>query len=128
MSRDPRTVVQHFLDEILNGKDLDAANELISSPILRHRVMAFLQAFPDLEVTPTLLVTEANIVGARLLARGTHHGLFQGVPPTGKRWTATCCGFYHVQGQQIVESWVNWDLLAILEQIGGIRRAPAASA
>jgi len=27
-----------------------------------------------------------------------------------------------------VDAWVNWDLLAILEQIGGVTRASTASA
>lgn len=128
MSQDPRTVVQRYLDKILNGKNLGAANDLISSPAVRHRVTAFLKAFPDLEVTTTLLIVEGNIIGVRLLGGATHQGLFQGVPPTRKRWTATCCGFYRVQGGQIADFWVNWDLLAILEQIGGVRRADDASA
>jgi hypothetical protein len=32
-----------------------------------------------------------------------------------------------VQGGRIVDSWLNWDLLGILEQVGGVRRAETAS-
>jgi predicted ester cyclase len=50
------------------------------------------------------------------------------VTPTGRRWAATCSAFYRVVDERIVDSWMNWDLLGILEQLGGVRRAETASA
>src|SRR5215207_5360117 len=120
-------VVERYVEEVLNGHDLGALDELVADETLRQRVRLFLQAFPDLEVEPKLVVSEGNLVAVNLIGRGTHQGTFQGVPPTGRRWAATCSAFYRVADGRIVDSWLNWDLLGILEQVGGVRRADTAS-
>lgn len=125
---DPKQVVERYLDEVLNRKNPKAADELIWNETLKQRVSAFLSAFPDLEVTTQHLLAEGDTVAAHLSAQATHQGAFQGMPPTGKRWTATCSALYQVRDGRIADSWVNWDLLAIMEQIGAVRRAESASA
>jgi predicted ester cyclase len=125
---DPRQVVERYLSEILNRKSLVAADELIGNETLKQRVSAFIAAFPDLEVAHQHLIGEGEIVAVHLSARATHQGPFQGMPPTGKRWTATCSALYQVKAGVISEAWVNWDLLAIMEQIGAVRRTEGASA
>lgn len=111
-------VVERYVEEVLNGHDLGALDELVADETLRQRVRLFLEAFPDLEVEPKLLVSDGNLVAVNLIGRGTHHGTFQGVPPTGRRWAATCSAFYRVEDGRIVDDWINWDLLGILDQLG----------
>lgn len=119
--------VERFVDEVLNRHDLAALDELVADGTLKQRVRLFLEAFPDLEVTTNLLVAGDDLVAVNLIGRGTHEGTFQGVPPTRRRWAATCSAFYRVEGGRIADAWLNWDLLGILEQIGGVRRAETAS-
>lgn len=95
--------------------------------VVEQRVQLFLEAFPDLEVTTNLVVADAELVAVNLTARGTHEGRFQGVPPTGRRWAATCSAFYRVADGRMDDFWINWDVLGILEQLGGLRRAETAS-
>jgi predicted ester cyclase len=121
-------VVERYLEEVLNGHDLAALDELVADETLKQRIQLFLEAFPDLEVTTNLVVADAELVAVNLTARGTHEGTFQGVTPTGRRWAATCSAIYRVVDERIVDSWMNWDLLGILEQLGGVRRAETASA
>jgi|SRR5215207_2409275 len=120
-------VVERFVEEVLNRHDLVALDELVADETLKQRVRMFLGAFPDLEVTPNLVVADDELVAVHLVGHGTHEGTFQGVPPTGRRWAATCSAFYRVADGRIVDSWLNWDLLGILEQVGGVRRADTAS-
>jgi steroid delta-isomerase-like uncharacterized protein len=120
-------VVERYLEEVLNGHDLAALDELVADGTLKQRVRLFLNAFPDLEVTPRLVVADGDLVAVNLTGHGTHEGTFQGVPPTGRRWAATCSSFYRVADGRIADAWVNWDLLGILEQLGGVRRAETAS-
>jgi predicted ester cyclase len=112
--------VERFVDEVLNRHDLAALDELVADGTLKQRVRLFLEAFPDLEVATNLLVTDDDLVAVNLIGRGTHEGMFQGVPPTGRRWAATCSAFYRVEREQIVDSWTNWDLLGIHDQLGKI--------
>jgi steroid delta-isomerase-like uncharacterized protein len=120
-------VVERYLEEVLNRHDLDALDKLVADETLRLRTRRFLEAFPDLHVVPKLVVSDGEIVAVSLVARGTHDGTFEGVPATGRRWAATCSAFYRVQDGRIIDSWLNWDLLGILEQLGGVRRAETAS-
>jgi predicted ester cyclase len=120
-------VVERFLGEVMNGHDLAALEELVADDTLKQRVRLFLAAFPDLEVETKLIVSDGDLVAVNLTGRGTHERTFQGVPPTGRRWAATCSAVYRVTDGRIADSWVNWDLLGILEQLGGVRRAETAS-
>ena len=125
---DPRTVVRRYLSDVLVGGNARTAKRLIASEPLRQRVTAFRRAFPDLSVEPDLLIAEGDLVAMRATGRATHLGTFQGIAPTGCSWSATCTAVYRVQGGAIVDAWVQWDLLAIFEQIGAVRRSAAATA
>jgi steroid delta-isomerase-like uncharacterized protein len=120
-------VVERFLGEVMNDHDLVALEELVADETLRQRVRLFLEAFPDLEVEKNLIVSDGDLVAVNLTGRGTHERTFQGVPPTGRRWAATCSAFFRIEDDRIADAWVNWDLLGILEQLGGVRRAETAS-
>lgn len=121
-------VVNRYLDDVLMAGDLSALEELVSNEALRQRVMSFRRAFPDLAITSRLLISEGDLVAVHFTGRATHRDFFQGVPATRRVWTAGCTALYRIEDDRIVDGWVNWDLLAILEQIGGIRRAASASA
>jgi predicted ester cyclase len=124
----PRHVVDRYLAEVLNRADPGRPEELISSQALQQRVIGLRSAFPDLQVTTHALVVEGDLVAAHFTGRGTHKDLFQGVLATGRGWQADCIGVYRVQDGRIAEAWVQWDQLAIMEQLGAIVRAPTVSA
>ena len=125
---EPRAVINRYVSDVLVAADGGAAEGLIASEPFRQRVLAFRAAFPDLAVETDLLIAEGDLVAMRTTGRGTHLGTFQGIAPTGRSWTATCNALYRVQSGAIVEAWVLWDLLTILEQIGGVRRMQATTA
>ena len=128
MSDEAAGVVQRYLDRVLVGGDPGAARELVADPGLRRSAAALRRAFPDLSISSVITVSREGKVGVHAAARGTHRGIFQGVPPTGRTWAASFTGIYRVLDERIVDSWENWDLLGMLEQIGGVRRADTASA
>jgi predicted ester cyclase len=51
---------------------------------------------------------------------------FRGYPPSGKKWQATASAWYQVGDGRIVNAWINWDWLAILEAIGAVSWSEAA--
>jgi steroid delta-isomerase-like uncharacterized protein len=124
----PKQVVEAYLAEVLGGQDVGSADELISSDELLRRSLALRRAFPDLQVEPVLLLAEGGFVASHVLARGTHLGLFQGVPATGRAWEARCTAVYRVERERIAEGWVTWDYLALMEQLGAIERVSTVSA
>ena len=89
------------------------------------------KAFPDFRVTVEAIVAEGDLVVVRERATGTHQGEYRtplGVfPATGKRVEATGTVTRRIRDGKIVESWVNRDGLALLQQIGALP-APAVPA
>ena len=125
---DPRLVVERYLHDVLAGAGPASPEDLISNETLRQKVRAFRRSFGDVEITPHVIVATGDYAAVHFSARGTHRGTFQGVRASGRSWTATCSAMYRVEAGRIADFWVTWDVLAILEQIGGLRRQPEASA
>jgi predicted ester cyclase len=51
-------------------------------------------------------------------AKGTHKGQFLGMPATNKQASVTGTSIYRLEGSKIVESWANWNLMSMMEQLG----------
>lgn len=128
MSLEPRGVVERYLREVLSGAGPASIEELVDNGVLGDKVRSFRSAFPDLTVTPRQMVTDGDVVAVHASASGTHRKVFQGLPATGRRWSASCTALYRIEDGRIVDFWVTWDLLSIMEQLGGVKRSPGASA
>jgi quercetin dioxygenase-like cupin family protein len=50
--------------------------------------------------------------------RATHKGDFMGLPPTGKQVTFTGIAIVRIVGDKMVENWVNFDALSLMQQLG----------
>jgi predicted ester cyclase len=78
----------------------------------------FRAAFPDLAYVAEEGLAEGDLVATRFSATGTHRGTFLGVAPTGRRVAYSGIDINRVQGGRIVESWVHYDALGLLQQLG----------
>jgi Predicted ester cyclase len=85
---------------------------------IKGAVRMFRAAFPDLTYVVEEVMAERDLVMARFSARGTHRGRFLGVAPTGKEITYTGTDINRIVDGRIVESWVHYDALGLLEQLG----------
>jgi steroid delta-isomerase-like uncharacterized protein len=81
--------------------------------------MAF-AAFPDWHLTIEDMIAEGGKVVSRYTIRGTHQGVFQGIPPTGKQFTATGITIAHIVNGKGVELRTEFDYLGLLQQLGVI--------
>jgi predicted ester cyclase len=124
----PRKIVERYLRDVLGGAELASVGDLVASDELRRRAVRLREAFPDLEVEPVVLLSERDLVAAHVVARGTHTGLYQGVPPTGRGWEARGTAVDRVGEHRIVDAWVTWDNLGLLEQLGAVERVATVSA
>ena len=125
MSKD---VVERYLNDALTGDVPGATEELVSDDALRRRTERFIEAFSDVKVTVDTMLADGDRVAAHFTARGTHRGLWNGVPPTGNEWEARCTAIYRVEAGRIAEAWVTWDHLALMEQLGAVERVQTVSA
>jgi predicted SnoaL-like aldol condensation-catalyzing enzyme len=96
--------LQRLYDEVMNGHDLAAADDLITvdrpdhdptfPPELTTGREGFkklsgmlIAAFPDLRFTTDFMVAEGDMVTAFTKIHGTHRGEFMGIPATGNSFT-----------------------------------------
>jgi predicted ester cyclase len=95
-----KAALQRLYDAVMNGHDVDAADQLITPDRPDHDstfppeftqgregfkklFRALIAAFPDLRFTTTFMVAEGDMVGAYSIVQGTHRGEFMGMPGTG---------------------------------------------
>ena len=89
----------------------------------RHGIQKFLeglhQTWPDIQITVEHAVAEDDRVMGRSVATATHSQVVLGVPPSGKKITATFWDLHRFDEHGlIVETWNLMDSLAIMQQIG----------
>jgi predicted ester cyclase len=117
---DALDVVRRYLDAVFVRKDFEGVDDLVASDALKTAARGFVAAFPDLEMRREHEIASGDLVAVRASATGTHQGEFRGYPATGKRWQATASAWYQVADGRIVNAWINWDWLAIMEAIGAV--------
>src|SRR5436190_21758257 len=67
-------------------------------------------AFPDLRVEIEDMVAAGDRVAARVTHRGTHHGDFFGIAPTGRPVTYEGTVIFRIADGRIAERWGTVDL------------------
>jgi predicted ester cyclase len=130
-----KTSVRRFYDEVFNKKNRAAIDEFIDPNQVDHAappgtpgglagakqtIGMYLTAFPDLHFTVEDMIAEGDKLVARLTVRGTQHGAFMGIPPTGKHVTVTAIDISRMAGGKSVEHWIEMDTLGMMQQLGVI--------
>ncbi len=143
MAETTKDITRRVFEELWTKGDLGVADRLFASNYVGHdpnlseeirgpdEFKAFARlyrnAFPDLKVTVDDLIAEGDRIVTRFTARGTHHGELFGIQPTGK--TVTIVGLVEdrIVDGRIAESWISYDMLGMMRQLGfGIaQRAPS---
>jgi steroid delta-isomerase-like uncharacterized protein len=85
---------------------------------MQHHIQRSRRSFPDLTFTITDTISEKDEVVLHWNVSGTHRGEFLGVPPTNQKATVAGTSIYRIEEGRIVEEWVNWNLMSLMEQLG----------
>ncbi len=135
-AQDSTQVVSRYLEEVINGRNLDLADELLAADVaidhagvpgtvrtpagFKQMIGAFTAAFPDIRATVEEIIGEGDTVAVRLTWRGTHEGEFNGIPASGRSFAVTGSAMYHVRDGRIARVWAELDTFALLQQIGAL--------
>lgn len=79
---------------------------------------AFRNAFPDIHKEIEDLIAEGDRIVVRYSMTGTHENEFEGIEPTGTEVSTTGIFIYRLEDGKIAESWLNYDGLNLLGQLG----------
>lgn len=134
MSAANKAIVQRLYEEVWNRRKLEVIKEIISpshalqAPNIfgsatgpeayKRNVQAFLTGFPDLRWTIEDTIAEKDKVVACWSISGTHKGDFMGSPATNKKVSVEGITIHNVAGGKIMDSYSNWDVLGMMQQLG----------
>jgi predicted ester cyclase len=135
-----KALARRVVEELFNQDgNLEAADELFTSDYVcyvagfedlhgaeavRHFAATKRQAIPDLKNTIEDQVAEGEKVVTRYRTQGTHQGETEAFgPPAHKRIDIQGMVIDRLSGGKIAESWIVYDALGIMQQLGMIPEA-----
>lgn len=136
-TEDNKALARRFFQEFWDQKNVTVADELVAANHVDHTpgsppglppgpegfkqfASVYFAAFPDLRITIEDMVAEGDKVVTRWTTQATHKGNLMGIPPTGKQVIITGITINQIAGGKAVETWTNFDMLGLLQQIGAI--------
>jgi len=134
-SKNERLVLRLFL-ELWNYGKLAVADEIFATNYVNHdpaspdfgtgpegvkqAVTLYRNAFPDLQLIVEHMIEEDQFVTTRFSSRGTHKGELRGIPPTSRSIQVDGIVIHRNSRGRIVEGWIAWDALGLMQQLGVI--------
>ena len=92
--------------------------EINSLDDMKRLVKEWYTSFPDAQMEIRLVAAEDDLVAVWVTFAGTHKAPMGPFPATGKRMESETFGFFRLEQGKIKESWVTWDNVAVLTQLG----------
>lgn len=131
---DNKQLVKRIFDEAWNKGQVNVVDELLSPDsnnhdpymqmfgtgpsALKNMIQTYRKAFSDLRVTVDQQLVEGEFVVTRWSTTGTNDGELIGNPPTNKKGGVSGISIHRVRNGKIVESWNQWDMLGMFQQLG----------
>ena len=134
MSTEETRALGRRIMQRLDQRDLDGVLELSTPDSQWHgfapqaldlagykqAISLFLDAYPDSRFPIEDIIAEGDKVTVRHSLQGTHLAPFQGITPSGKSVVVPAIVTFRVRDGKVAETWLNADLLSMLQQIGAI--------
>ena len=134
MALENKAIVRRLYEEVWNKRRVELVDELMSPSHAMHdnhlpdsgvgpeaykrNVARYVAGFPDLRFTVEDMVSENDKVAVSWIISGTHKGEFRGISPTGKKVSIEGITINHIAEGKIMDSFINWDALSLLQQLG----------
>ena len=123
MSAEENKALSNRVAQAISAGEVDALDELMAPELaeeFKRDVTKIRRAFPDYAGTNVEQIAEGEKVANRFVFLGTHLGEFEGISPTGKRVEFIGHSINRVAEGKIVESWVEVDMLGVMQQLGAV--------
>ena len=132
MPEDITQPVVRYFEEAINGRRLEVLDDLFTSdfvnevtgfpPVngvdpMRNLVQSLLDGFPDCHATIEDIMTIDDKVIVRWAMTGTHQGVFQNIPRTGKTINVGGILIDVIEQQKIAKRWAYNSFPILLQQL-----------
>jgi predicted ester cyclase len=112
-------MTQYFRDLSGKPKTEELLDRYISDPALKEHIREVEAAFPTYTLEVQEMIVEGDLVAIRGTVRGTHKGVYAGIPPTGRQLNLEVMVFYRISDGRISKYWLQTDSKALVEQLTG---------
>jgi steroid delta-isomerase-like uncharacterized protein len=136
MPSENKHLVRRLFLELWNQRKLAVADEIFAPGYVHHdpatpdfgkgpegvkqTAIHYRNAFPDLLFTVNQMIDAGQLITTRFTSQGTHKGELRGIAPTNKPIKVEGMVIHRISGGHIVEGWVMWDALGLMQQLGVI--------
>jgi steroid delta-isomerase-like uncharacterized protein len=142
-SEESKNVVRRFYDELWTEGKLEVADELFVDDFIGHApgntltrgpdgvrklVGSWREGVPDMVLDIHAQHAEGSRCCTRFTGRGTHSGLWLGIPPTGKEISLSGIAITRVIDGRVVSDWGEFDVMGLLQQLGVVQPPAGAPA
>ena len=144
MSSENKQVIRKLFNDLLNKGNLAVADEIIAPNHVNHDpatpdtgkgpdgekqiVTLYRNAFPDLQFKIDHMIDADDFVTTRYTSTGTHKGELRGIAATNKTIKVEGMAINRISRGRIAESWVIWDALGLMQQLGVVPALEKAKA
>lgn len=128
-----KAIVLRFNKEVIEQKNIETFNEIISSDFINHAapsnmpkgpegMISFFQnilwkALKDIKVEIHDQIAEGDKVMTRKTIHGVHVGEFLGVPASHKNIQIHIIDIVRIKNGKYIEHWRSWDSANIISQM-----------
>ena len=111
---------QSFDPDYVNHQapDVDGGTKTLHLTAWRELIGGFHAGFSDTQIEVLAQIAEGDLVATRWRFTGTQTGTYLGLAPTGKTISWTGMQIDRFSDGKIAETWVNWDMYSMFEQLG----------
>lgn len=129
-----KQIVRRYFEEVWTNADFSSLDELLCPQVSYHirnqtptwesedlvrAVNQWKAAFPDLQFEVEGIVVERVQAAVRVAVRGTHTGVWEGIPVSGRSVEVREMVFFRFEGERIAEVWELVDADALRRQLMG---------
>jgi steroid delta-isomerase-like uncharacterized protein len=121
-----KEIVRRFIEEVVNRGRANLIEQLVSEDFVFHcpdgdlygrqgallNVIEMKNAFPDLYMDVTELISEGDLVARRFVLRGNHVGPFLGLEPSDGEVAIPGIGLDRIANGRIAETWIAFNIIA----------------
>lgn len=110
-------MAQYFRDLSGKPKTEELLDRYVSDPALKEHIREVEAAFPAYTFEVQEMIVEGDLVAVRGTVRGTHKGVYAGIPPTGRQLNLEVMVFYRISDGRISKYWLQTDSKALIDQL-----------
>lgn len=99
------------------GLDVSRAQLCQGRAAVQQAYEEWFQAFPDIQLAVTEVMTQPDRVAASWIGTGTHQGSFLHVPPTGRPITVCGISILTFEQEAILQGLHLWDMAGLLRAL-----------